>query len=117
MVRLLLEDQHVDFNILDHQRKSPLQLAALGGHEGVVRVFLEQDGVDLYTKPDVNGESLLSQNYTPGIDWAFGEYIRKRTVPTDGESGNGRSGGYMGLDWVAFRFGERGMRSPGADVV
>ncbi|PWW76968.1 hypothetical protein C7212DRAFT_294405, partial [Tuber magnatum] len=112
MVRLLLEDQRVDFNILDYQRKSPLQLAARAGHEEVVRVFLEQGGIDLYTKPNVNGESLLSQNYIPEINWAIAEYIQNRTAPADGEVGNGRSEGYTGRDWVAFRFGERGVGPP-----
>jgi len=59
-VKLLLATRKVDVDVKDGNGRTPLSYAAEHGHEAVVKLLLETEGVDINVKDEGYGRTPLS---------------------------------------------------------
>ncbi|KAH6970659.1 hypothetical protein BKA56DRAFT_496253, partial [Ilyonectria sp. MPI-CAGE-AT-0026] len=93
---IYLQKRH-GLDVRDSRERTPLSLAAENGHEAVVNVFLEKEGVDINTKD--------SQYRRTPLSWAAGNghhAVVKLLLATDGiEPDSGDRDNRTPLSWAA----------------
>ena len=90
VVKLLLERENVDPNLVDTNGNGPLGCAAANGHEGVVKLLLKRENVDP-NFADTNGNGPLGWATVSGHEGVVKLLLERENVDPNRRNKNGRA--------------------------
>lgn len=90
MIRLMLEQKHIEADFKDELQKTPLLYAAGRGHEGVVRLLVSRADVEADSK-DYDGRTPLSHAAENGHEGVVRILVERTDVEADSKDDDNRT--------------------------